>query len=203
MIDLSQKLIVSLVFCSFTCGICLGVIYELARFAKYLISPTAKKARGVRLVLVCLATLLTDFLFLVLFAICGILITFEMCGGVFRGVIYVCMAGGILIYRITVGRLTVTMVAWLATAVKVILKKTIGILILPLRGIIFLIVKLYTLTMGKIIGRIKERMIVKRLAGLFLEDADVKSDALPPAEEHCEKGYKKEGRVSFGGKKEF
>ncbi len=202
MIDLSQKLIASLILYSLACGICLGVIYEIARFIRYLLSPNEKKARGEWAVFVGSITFLTDFVFLILFAICGILITFELCGGVFRGAVYVCMAAGILIYRITLGRLMATVIEWLAKTVKLILKKAMGILILPLRAIKFLIVKIYTLTIGKIIGRIKERILVKRLAGLFREDAATEVDRLPPAEESCEKGYKKEGRVSFGGKKD-
>ena len=201
MIDLSQKLIASLALCSFLCGFFLGVIYEVARFVRCIITPDSKK-RGVRTVLAGIATFFTDLLFFLLFAVCGILITFEMCGGVFRGIVYICMAVGILIYRTAFGRLTSILVQWLANVVKLIIKKTFGILILPLRAIKFLFVKLYDLTIGKIIGRIKERILIKRLARLFLEENHSVNAPSAPVKESCEKGYKNEGRVSFGGKKD-
>ena len=152
---------------------------------------------GVRAFFIGLVTFLTDLLYLILFAACGILITFEACGGVFRGIVYIGMAGGILIYRVTLGRITARAVGWLARIAKRVLKRIMKILILPMRAIIFLFVKLYTLTIEKIIGRIKERILVKRLEGIFSGE----DKALPMPEEICEKGYKKEGRVSFGGKK--
>ncbi len=201
MIDLSQKLIATLAIGSFLCGVFLGVIYESARFIRCIIVPASKK-RGARTVLADIATFLADLLFFLLFAACGILITFEMCGGVFRGIVYICMAVGIFTYRIAFGRLTAVAVEWLANAVKLILKKVFELLILPLRAIKFLFVKLYGLTIGKIIGRIKERIIVKRLAGLFLEEDHSVNELSAPLQEPCEKGYKKEGRVSFGGKKD-
>lgn len=201
MIDLSQRLIASLILSSAACGVCLGVLYELVRFARCLMSPTRGRAVGIRAVFAAAVTFITDLLFLILFAVCGILITFEICRGVFRGIVYVSMAVGLLIYRCTLGRLTARIVRWIAITLKKILKRVLGILILPLRKIKFLIVKLYTLTIGKIIGRIKERMILKRLAGL-LDDEAAENDGLLPTREDVdkEKGYRREGRISFGGK---
>lgn len=167
-----------------------------------LFSPTSRKCNGARAVIVAIFSFLTDFLFLIFFAVCGILITFEMCGGVFRGIVYIGMAGGILIYRITLGRITSKAVEWLARLVKCILRGAVRILAVPFRFIIFLFVRFYALTIGKIIGRIKERILVKRLTGIFSEDlADKGGAVLTPPSEPCEKGYRKEGRVSFGGKK--
>lgn len=202
MIDLSQKLIVSLVFCSFVCGICLGGVYEVARFIRCLISPCSRRGNGIRAFAMIAVTFLTDLFFLVLFSICGILITFDMCGGVFRGAVYISMAFGILIYRVTLGKLTAIAVRWLAGVVKGIIKWAVRIIILPVRGINFLIVKLYTLTIGKIIGRIKARILVRRLSGLFIDGEDAVSGELPAITESSDKGYRKEGRVSFGGKKD-
>ena len=202
MIDLSQKLIASLALASFLCGVFLGVIYEIARFMRCIIVPASKK-RSARTVLAGITTFFTDLLFFLLFAACGILITFEMCGGVFRGIVYICMAAGTFIYRISFGKLTAVAVEWLANTVKLILKKIFGLLILPLRAIKFLFVKLYCLTIGKIIGRIKERILIKKLAGLFLEEDHGVNELSDPLQEPCQKGYKKEGRVSFGGKKDI
>lgn len=180
----------------------LGVIYEAVRFMRCLFSPTSRKCNGARAVIVAVFSFLSDFLFLLLFAVCGILITFEMCGGVFRGIVYIGMAGGMLIYRITLGRITSKTIEWLARLVKCILRGAVRILAVPFRFINFLFVRFYALTIGKIIGRIKERVLVKRLTGIFLEDLTDKGNAvLPFSEKSCEKGYKKEGRVSFGGKK--
>ena len=202
MIDLSQKLIASLALASFLCGVFLGVIYEIARFIRCIITPFSKK-RGARTVLAVITTFFSDLLFFLLFAACGILITFEMCGGVFRGIVYICMAVGLFIYRISIGSLTAVAVEWLANLLKLILKKIVDLLILPLHAINFLFVKLYGLTIGKIIGRIKERILIKRLAGIFLEEDHSVNELSAPHQEPCEKGYKKEGRVSFGGKKDI
>ncbi len=113
------------------------------------------------------------------------------------------MAVGLFIYRISIGSLTAVAVEWLANLLKLILKKIVDLLILPLHAINFLFVKLYGLTIGKIIGRIKERILIKRLAGIFLEEDHSVNELSAPHQEPCEKGYKKEGRVSFGGKKDI
>ena len=201
MIDLSQKFIASLLLCSVTCGLFLGVAYDAVRFLRCFLSPTVKKSAVGRTVTVVIVTFLTDLTYLLLFAVCGILITFEMCGGVFRGIVYVGLAVGILTYRISLGRLTARAAEWLARIAKQILLSVARILFLPLRIVNFLIVKLYILTIGKIIGRIKERILIKRLAGVFAKKKATGDEPLPPSDEPCEKGYKKEGRVSFGEKK--
>jgi hypothetical protein len=202
LIDLSQRLIASLALCSFLCGVLLGVAYEIARLIRFIFTPSSGK-RGARGVLADIVTFFTDLLFFGAFAFCGILITFYMCGGVFRGVVYLCMAFGVTLYRLAFGRMTAFVVLRLASILKFIIKKMIEILSLPIRAIKFLFVRIFDLTIGKIIGRIKEGMLVKRLDGLFLEDA--RGDVEPSGylSESLEKGYKKEGRVSFGGKKDI
>ena len=199
MIDLSQGLIASLILYSFACGILLAVIYDTVRFVRYVISPMGGLTKGIRSVLVILLTFLTDFLFLLLFAVSGILIIFNMCGGVFRGSVYFALAGGILIYRITVGRLTARLLLWLAGRVRTLVKWIFKLFLILIRPIKKLFVAIYTLTIGRIIGRIKEKILIRRLARFFVADSG-ESGVVRTEDSVAEREYKKEGRISFGRK---
>ena len=201
MIDLSQELIATLILYSLVCGVCLGVLYEVARFIRCLVLG-GDKVGTLRAVIAATISFLSDLVFIILCAACGILITFEMCDGVFRGVVYVGIALGLLIYRVTLGMLTSVLVERLANVVKRMMRWVFRMAILPFRVIKFLIVGLYALTIGKIIGRIKERIIIKRLKGAF--ESEVCLGIEPPMRnESCESAYKREGRISFGGKKDI
>ncbi|MBP3376111.1 MAG: spore cortex biosynthesis protein YabQ [Clostridia bacterium] len=178
------------------CGIALGVLYEGIRFVRLIIAPSHRRL-CVRWVASQIYTFLTDFLFIIIFAATAILLTNKISGGIFRGIVYVGMGAGFCIYYFVVGKLTRPLIEKIANISKKIIKKLLKLIIIPLRAIFLLIFKLYTLTIGKKLCKIIDSVNKKRVQ----KQSTAELPELPSAEEKClEKGYKKEGRISFGGK---
>lgn len=207
MIDLSQELIFSLILRSLAIGALLGLAYESVRIFKMLIG-IAKGGRF-RKAVSTVFLFVTDLVFCLFSASTAILLTYNVSGGVFRGCVYLCMALGLLLYRLTVGRILYKIELVLTEFIKKVIKTVLKILFVPVRAIFLLFVKLYGLTIGKIIGKIKckaEQRRQERKKALEEEEANANKSLCEPM---CEKeedknvckreGYKKEGRISFGG----
>ena len=180
---------------AFLLGMLLGVIYEGIRFLKFLFTSGRNGAN----VFLYILTFLTDFLFILLFATVAILQTYKMSGGVFRGFVYLGMFFGLMLYYFTIGKLTAKISAKMASFIRKTVKGTLRFICIPLRAIFLLIFKIYILTIGKIIGKIRCRVQEKRSRLQPLPET-----AELPAKATCKRdeGYKKEGRVSFGGKRQ-
>ena len=206
MIDLSQELILSLIIKAFLTGIVLGLLYEAVRIAKMLLGVGGggrirKIASGVFL-------FFTDVCFCLLFASSAILLTYNIGGGVFRGCVYLAMGGGLMLYRLTVGKLTEKPERAITTVIKKMLRKILKVALVPVRAIFSLYCRLYSLTIGRIIGKIKDRWQlsrVKRRENAENECEAPQSGVLSDGKEELvyvdgKTGYRKSGRVSFGGK---
>ena len=148
LIDLSQERIAQMLLTAFLCGIALGLLYEAIRLVRLIISPSCGVGWS-RKVLLLIYTFLTDFLFIMFFAATAILLTYKLSGGIFRGIVYLSMSTGLLLYYFTVGKITRTLSERIAEFIKKIIKKILKVLIIPLRAIFLLFFKLYTLTIGK------------------------------------------------------
>ena len=209
MIDLSQELIFSLILRSLAIGAMLGFLYESVRIVKMIIG-TGKKGI-IRKAVYSVFLGFTDFIFCLLSASVAILLTYNLSGGVFRGVVYLCMALGLLLYRLTVGKFMYRIELVLTVFFKKVIKTVLKIFFVPIRAIFLLFVRLYGLTIGKIIGKIKckaEQRRQERKKALEEEEANANKSLCEPM---CEKeedknvckreGYKKEGRISFGGRR--
>lgn len=198
MIDLSQEQLLSMLLSSFLLGVLLGVVYEGIRLLKLICTSREKKCRSVRLVILYTLTFLTDVAFALLFALTAILLTYKISGGIFRGMVYIGMISGLALYYFTVGRLTLKLSSRLASLIKKAVKILLKLIFTPIRAIFLLIFKLYTLTIGKIIGKIGCSIKEKRMR----KQAELIREAEAPAQNESreEKGYRKEGRISFGGK---
>lgn len=209
MIDLSQELIFSLILRSLAIGAMLGFLYESVRILKMLIG-TGRKG-GFRRIVYSVFLGFTDFLFCLLSASVAILLTYNLSGGVFRGCVYLCMALGLLLYRLTMGSILYRVELRLIGFLKKVIKTVLKIIFAPFRAIFLLFVRLYGLTIGKIIGKIKckvDQRRQERKKALEEEESNVNRSLCEPM---CEKeedrnvckreGYKKEGRISFGGRR--
>jgi hypothetical protein len=207
MIDLSQDVLVALLVRSLLCGGLLGVFYDLIRAVKMFLGVSyGEKQVSLTLagrVVIYVVTFVTDVIFWLTAGLVSIALLYGLGGGVFRGMTYLCLAAGFALYYVTVGRLVLKLERVVISLIKRILKKTVSLLLRPTKMALRWLIFLYHLTIGKIIGRIKEGMLVKRLDGLFLEDARGDVEPSGSLSESLEKGYKKEGRVSFGGKKDI
>lgn len=192
MIFLSQERVAQMILLSFVYGCVFGVIMDAIRLVRLIISPTCRDGGRYKLqhIAVIVFNLVTDFLFVFSFALCAVIFTYNMSGGVFRGVVYVMMAAGLAVYSVSLHRLTEKTNAWVSKKTKPVLLKMFCIVSLPFVKIKKLLIKLYTLTIGKKIDKIKK--------GVKEEKSEANEpDGIPLS---YEKGYKKEGRISLGGK---
>lgn len=209
MIDLSQEVILSLILKSFFIGAMLGLLYECVRVVKMLLG-IERAGRGGKILLF-VYLFFTDLAFCLLFALSAVLLTYNVSGGVFRGCVYVCMVLGLVIYRLTLGRLAERIERFLTDIIRKIVRAVLRLVLIPSRAIFSLVCRLYSLTIGRIIGKIiysaRERRKTKRGA----PQERIEGQLPPPSsreeikeEENNAKrarGYKKEDRISFGSGK--
>ncbi|MBE6583405.1 MAG: hypothetical protein E7649_00295 [Ruminococcaceae bacterium] len=210
MIDLSQSTVLLLILSSALIGIAHGLIYDGIRLFKMMLGVDYGKAAveptsvGKRIFLYAV-TFLCDAVFCISFAISSILLTYNVSGGVFRGIVYVGMLGGGALYYLTLGRLVLKINVKLAKHIKKIIRWLVGKLIMPFKAIISLIIKLYHLTIGKVIGKIISVICARRE-----QRKNVANKAMPRLPEYSEEEackdvkkyrYKEQGRISFAGRR--
>ncbi len=172
----------------------LGLLYEFIRLFRFAFGGGNRGK--IRMAVSHVVTFIGDAFFIIIFAIAAILQTFKISGGVFRGLTYIGMSVGFMTYYLTIGRLMLKpckkMAAFIKKAARLILK----VIFTPLRLLFLLVFKIYVLTIGKILGKIIYRIKEKNSADRVAQENEISGDKAD-----CElKGYKKEGRISFGGK---
>jgi hypothetical protein len=209
MIDLSQKLLLGLLLNSLIAGALMGVIYDVIRLGKMLVGVEYGVYREPRSrftlknAVAATVTFFADVTFWGLFALCAIAMTYTISGGVFRGLVYIGMLLGLCVYYFTVGKLILKINARIARAVKKLVRALIKIILVPIRAIFCVFVRLYRLTIGKIIGKIKEREKMRRQKQNDATELIVAAYTAGDGEEDINarlSGYKKENRISFGYK---
>ena len=209
MIDLSQQTLIQLLVGAFLLGVVHGLLYEAIRFVKILLGvrygelakkSTQSRAKGV---LIFAVTLVGDVTFWIMFALSSLLLTYNVSGGVFRGIVYIAMLAGGAAYYMTLGRLMLALSIMLDRLIKKIAAFIIRILLIPIRAIFSFIIKIYHLTIGKLIGKIigvvkewslKRKSMVEAAALPQEINEDNKSD-------ESKYRYKREGRISFTGRR--
>lgn len=205
MINLSEEIILSLIIKAFFTGVALGILYEGVRIVKMLLSigQDGHKLKAASF----LFLFFTDLAFCLIFASSAILLTYNISGGVFRGCVYVSMAIGLLLYRLTVGKLTEKIERFITDLINKLLRAILRLVSIPMRAIFSLVCRIYSLTIGRIIGkiicRVKEMREKKRAQGnVDLGQSLIQSHTKEIKEEdNNAKGagrYKKEDRISFG-----
>lgn len=213
MIDLSQEVLVSLMVRSFLCGLILGVVYDVIRTVKMFFGVSYCKTESCTLpsankVILYIVTFLTDLIFWLFTGLISIALLYQIGGGVFRGMTYACMAIGFVIYYFTLGRLILKLNSSIVSFIKKLLNKLVALMLLPVKKAVKGIIYLYHLTIGKIIGKIKEEWCLSRAKKreCAQEEFEALSDGvLSDGKEDLvyvdgRTGYRKSGRVSFGGK---
>jgi len=210
MIDLSQEVLLALLIKSFIAGVALGVLYDFIRAFKMFFGvryarPIVKRSVAVR-VLAYIVTFLTDILFWIVVGVTSILLMYGVGGGVFRGLTYFGLAVGGLLYYFSIGRLVLKVSEAAVIFVKRAVRRSARILAKPLvwvgRGLIFL----FHLTIGKFIGKIKDRRAQRKKCAEIEPDEATALDGGGKEEfvyVDGKNGYKRDGRISFGyfGKK--
>ena len=194
MINLTQSQITTLILSSFLLGVTLGVIYEAFCFIKSIFAVNGRSGAVFAYIL----TFLSDFIFCLLFALTAILQSYRISGGIFRGISYLGILAGVLLYYFTLGKLTRKISQRLALFCRKTMRKILNLVSIPIRAIFSLIFRIYTLTIGKIIGKIIFRIKEKKHLKIALQE---KARLQEMQTGEISGGYKKEGRISFGGKR--
>jgi len=205
MIDLSQEILLALLIKSFLAGVALGIFYDFIRAFKMVfgvryVRPIVKRSVAVD-VLAYIVTFLTDILFWIVVGVTSILLMYGVGGGVFRGLTYLGLAVGALLYYFSIGRLVLKVSEAAVNFVKRAVRRAVRILAMPFvwvgRGLIFL----FHLTIGKILGKIKERRAQRKKRDKIEPDEAIALEG-DGKEEFVyvdgKNGYKRDGRISFG-----
>ena len=212
MIDISQDTLLRLLIRAFLCGVVLGLVYESIRAFKMLCGirydrgSRIKRGR-VRAVFEYSVTFFCDVIFWLIAGATSIILMYHSAKGIFRGMTYLGLASGFLFYYLLFGRFMLKLNGKIIGFVRSSVKKAFRLISVPAKKIIRLAISLYHLTIGRLIGKIKEERKKRHEA----EFAAV-SENSTYEEEHERKedyayalgnaGYKGQGRVSFGRKAE-
>ena len=148
MINISQEKLLMMLLSALALGITFGFFYELIRLLRFIIAPQKMSGMSLNRLLSDILTFFADFVFILLFAIAAILQTYKISGGVFRGLTYIGMGLGFLIYYLTIGRLTQNLSRKIALFIKKMIRKILKIIFIPFRKIFLLFFRIYTLTIG-------------------------------------------------------
>jgi len=120
--------------------------------------------------------------------------------------VYFCMACGLIIYRLTLGRLMSRVECWITEIIRKSVRAILGFVLIPIRAIFSLVYRFYSLTIGRIIGKIiykarqkrKEKTRGPRVNGIGLLPQTAEKTEEEENNAKRARGYKKEGRISFG-----
>ncbi len=208
MIDLSQGELAALLFRSILCGVSFGGIYDIIRAFKLLCGvrygENEEDAHIRQRVLVYTVTLITDLIFWICAGCAAILLMYSG-GGVFRGMTFIGMTGGFLLYYFTLGRLVLKLSRKVTNVLKKLIRRVAICALKPIKKLFDGIISLYHLTIGKIIDKIIEDSKKKKEEK---QSADESEDM--PCDAECGKegfvyvdgktGYRRDGRVSFGSR---
>lgn len=194
-------MLVGLLIRSFMCGVALGVFYDIISFFKLMLSTsdTCRLHKPFHRAVLFLVTFATDLIFWIALAIISILLVYKVVGGAFRGSVYVMVLLGVFLYRLTFGRLLANIRMAIARALGKLVKY---VFVRPLRALFFVLIKLYHLTIGKIIDKIY--MVVSSSGkgtkseterAYLAEAQDLSRERFTDA--YDERGYGKKARICF------
>lgn len=209
MIDLSQSELAALLLRSILCGVFFGGIYDIIRSVKMLCGvrygeSEEEKTPAGRRVVIYTVTLITDIVFWVCAGCAAILLMYSS-GGFFRGMTFVGMTGGFLIYYFTLGRLVLKLSRRVTSFLKKIIRRAAILAVKPIKKLLDGIISLYHLTIGKIIDKIIEGSKKKREEKQSADEGENEPCVADLGKEGFvyvdgKTGYRRQGRISFGSR---
>lgn len=210
MIDISQTALLGLIIRSFLCGVVLGVIYGFIKITRILLFSKEMKNNLSVKIFKYIFIFIGDMLLGVLVGLISVLLIYHINGGIFRGMVYLFLFFGFMLYRLTFARLIEKMIIKLLHVVFRVMKKIFKVLFLPFKLIFRGLFFIYHLTIGKIIGKIiismKKRQEIKRekerLPEIVTEYGSDGSVSGECAYDSPKERYGKVGRISFGSKRQ-
>lgn len=159
---------------SFVTGGALCLVYDVIRVLRWTLAVETDimKMKGQRLFIPkMLYTFFTDIAFCVLIAVCILLLSYYLNGGLMRGLTVICMGVGFAAVRLTVSRVFTFVIYRLALGIKWVIKDIFTVLVKFLKLITRPVFSLYHLTLGRFICIIKDRVRKKRESGRIKKDA--------------------------------
>ena len=202
MIDLSQTRIFELLLKAFLLGVALGFFYDAIRLLRMIFGVRyfgEKRASSrVQAVIEYAVVFLTDIIFWLVLGISSILLFYNVSGGVFRFSVYPAMLFGLFLYYISLGKLVLKLSAAVVDLLFKICRAILKLVALPVRQIKRFFIFLYHLTIGEILGKIKERRILRSQKKLAETSSDEPSDNGEGESEDAGRIYRRDGRISFG-----
>lgn len=206
MIDLSQGEAAALILRSFLSGMLLGLAYDLLKGIRMLVCTEKPRKKSLWRVLFHLLSFVFDIAFFLAFALFAIALCYSYIDGLFRGMVYLGMAAGVLIYRLTLSRVVVFLEKKVTGALRRAVKWVVKLIKRPIVFLFGRFISLYHLTIGKILGKIIKR--IKDIASRRknTEDAPLESESSVGEETGKEEhpygegraGYRASGRINFG-----
>ena len=214
MINLSQTEVFGLLLKAFLLGVALGIFYDGLRFLKMLCGVRyfgeERSQSRAKNIFEYAVTFLTDLIFWLTFGISSILLLYNVVGGVFRFSIYPLMISGLFLYYISIGNLVLKLSAGIVRLLDKICR-AVGVFVLKIcRAVIKLVsvpilqikrffIFLYHLTIGKILGKIKEERILRAQRKTAGSENDGPTEREREGEsEDAGRIYRRDGRISFG-----
>ena len=207
MITLTQSALIALIIKSFLFGVAFGGVNDIFRAIRLLCACGENGERKISVRAVCAfsITFFLDLVFWVSVGVASIVLMYSVGGGIFRGVTYLSMGAGFVLYYISISRLTLVLTHRAIPVMRRMIKKLFGLLCFPIGAAWKGIISLYRLTIGKIIGKIKEEKRLRRENGNKTEnqeegqtDPDLQEggkEAFVYVSENCR--YRREGRIRF------
>lgn len=206
--NISQEMLVGLLIRSFVCGVLLGVFYDIISFFKLMLITieTCGRYKTLHRVILFSVTFVTDVIFWIAFAVTSILLVYKVVGGAFRFSVYIMLLLGVFLYRVTFGRLLLTIRTAAARLLGRLAAVTVRyVLFRPLKGLFFVLIKIYHLTIGQIIDKI----YMAARHGRKSEDAEhaYLSETQDLSRERCtdaydEHGYGRKDRICFSRRRD-
>lgn len=207
MFNLSQEQLFKWFLSSFFWGIALGLFYEAIRAFKMICgvryNHTGDENKStVRKIFEYGITFVTDLFFWIVAGVLSVLLIYQMGGGVFRGMTYLGLLAGFCLYYFTLGKYLLHLNEKVVLWMKRICIKAARLLLCPIKKIFCVFNALYRLTIGRILGKIKERINRHRKERLKSVEADLSVKEIVDGREEFvyvdgKRAYKKSGRISF------
>lgn len=212
MMENSQALLPLLFFRSLLSGFFAGLIYELFKAVGVVLglfhSADREKSGRIKAMFSVVYLFFIDALTIVSAAVLSVILIYHS-GGSFRGLVYIGIFTGYLIYRVVFQKTAEKIFSFVARILRKITFWAFFIVSRPFAIIFKGIVLIYHLTIGKIIGKIMlkikksredKRLLKKERASEICESCGEPQNAEEDGYVYVGKnnGYKRDGRISFG-----
>ena len=202
-VNLLPEVIIELYIKAFLVGVAFGAVWDIVRFikmtcgVKYGGDEKNTRLSRMKWVFLYILSFVFDVLFWVSLGIASILLFYNVSGGYFRASAYPCLLFGLALYYFSFGRVTLVLSARFIALLKKIFAFAIRLVGVPLRAARRAIIFVYHLTIGKLIGKIKGRIIENRERRRMLEAPDEDGQREEAAKSEEGRLYRREGRIRF------